>query len=133
MVFCTYICIMEKDSDMEYIRVYCFSFKDLEVMRCAIESGMVIVERSFLGCRGLMVMIDIRCSVDAVRALMGLGIVILPLSNYGNYEITCPVCGKVIDDDMILRIYDDNVLSGRNILCGRHACGYQLANVRLLL
>lgn len=115
------------------IRVYAFKLSDLEILRCAVLSGMVGVERSFLGTRGLFVMMDVRCSLEGVRELMGLGVSILPLDNYGDFEITCPVCGERIDDDMILRNYDEHVLGGENILCGRCACGYQLADVRLLV
>lgn len=112
------------------VRVYALRPCDLEIVRCAILSDMVNVERSFLGTRGLLMMADVRCSVEGLMELIGLGVRFLPLDHYGDFEITCPVCGERIDDDMILRNYDEHVLGGENILCGRRACGYQLANVR---
>ena len=42
---------------------------------------------------------------------------------------TCPACGERIDDNMIINVYDENLLSGYNIICNRHDCGAQMANV----
>ena len=47
--------------------------------------------------------------------------------------VTCPNCGERIDDDMILTTYDENVLSGYNILCNREDCGTQMAHVEFKL
>lgn len=116
--------------EKEYlIRFYCFSLKDLEVMRCGIESDMLVVERSFSGMRGLLVMFDVYCSREGLMAMMACGVKYLPLNHYEDFEIRCPVCGEPIEDVMLLTVYDEHVLSGENILCGRRACGYQFADV----
>ena len=60
------------------------------------------------------------------------GITVSGADNYEDFVITCPNCGERINDEMILHSYDENVLSGYNILCNRKDCGCQTANVKYI-
>jgi hypothetical protein len=81
---------------------------------------------------GMIAIYDGECNTKVLIFLISLGVVYFPLDNYGDFIITCPNCGERIDDDMILHTYDENVLSGYNILCNRNDCGAQMANVEFL-
>ena len=64
-----------------------------------------------------MAIYDGKVSQSGLKCLVSLGIAYLSLNNYSEFIITCPNCGERIDDEMILHTYDENVLSGYNILC----------------
>jgi hypothetical protein len=87
------------------------------------------LQNSFEGKNGVLAIYDAICGSEAISELTGLGVIYFPLDNYEDFVITCPNCGERIDDDMILTVYDENLLSGYNILCNRSDCGTQMAQV----
>ena len=101
--------------DKKYlIRIYIFSEEMGAIVNDAIDVDLFTLTQNGLKC------------------LVSLGIAYLPLNNYGEFIITCPNCGERIDDEMILHTYDENVLSGYNILCNRKDCGTQMAKVQYI-
>jgi hypothetical protein len=113
------------------IRAYTFDKESDKLMEDAIETNMFVSINTFKGINRLSNIYDGEVSYKGLVYLMALGIKILPLNHYEDFVITCPNCGERIDDDMILLAYDENVLSGYNILCNRRDCGYQIAEVKL--
>ena len=93
---------------------------------------MLDLTQSFEGVDGCLAIYDGKVSQNGLKCLIALGIPYLPLDNYGDFIITCPNCGEMIDDDMLLKVYDETLLSGYNILCNRRDCGCQLADVKYL-
>ncbi len=98
----------------------------------AIDCGMISLKQSFDGLNGVLAIYDGEVSKNGLIYLMGLGVYVFPLNHYEDFVITCPNCGERIDDAMILLAYDENLLSGYNILCNRKDCGCQTANVKYI-
>ena len=81
---------------------------------------------------GIIAIYDGYCNEKMLKYLISFNVPYFPLDNYEDFVITCPNCGKRIDDEMILHTYDENVLSGYNILCDRDDCGTQMAKVEYI-
>ena len=119
--------------DKKYlIRIYIFSEEMGAIINDAIDVDLFVLTQSFDGVNGCLAIYDGKVSQNGLKCLIGLGVSYLPLSNYGEFIITCPNCGERIDDEMILHTYDENVLSGYNILCNRKDCGTQMAKVQYI-
>ena len=116
-----------------HIRVYAPTEQDRFIINEAIGSKAFSIINSYDGMNGMLSIYDGECSSEMLKWFISLGIKFFPLNNYGDFIITCPNCGERIDDDMILTIYDENLLSGYNILCERDDCGCQMANVEYIL
>lgn len=112
-----------------WIRIYIFSEEIGLIVNDAIDVGMVALTKSFDGIDGCLAIYDGKVSQRGLKCLISLGVPYFPLDNYEDFIITCPNCGERIDDDMILSTYNETLLSGYNILCNRHDCGIQMANV----
>ena len=115
------------------IRIYVTSEEIGIIINDAIDVGMVSLTNSYDGINGILAIYDGEVSQSGLKTLISLGIKYFPLNEYGDFIITCPNCGERIDDDMILLGYDENVLSGYNILCNRDDCGTQMADVKFIL
>ena len=116
------------------IRVYVTS-DDWEIgllINNAIDQKTFKLTNSYDGMNGILAIYDGVCSRRMLKFFISLGVKYFPLDNYGDFVITCPNCGERIDDDMILHTYDENVLSGYNILCNRQDCGTQMAKIDFL-
>lgn len=87
------------------------------------------LQNSFDGVNGILAIYDVICGSQAIVELDNMGVKYFPLDSYEDFVITCPNCGERIDDNMILNVYDENLLSGYNILCNRSDCGTQMAHV----
>ena len=98
----------------------------------AVDTHLLRLTNSYDGVNGMLAIYDGFISTKGLILLISLGIKYFPLDNYGDFVITCPNCGERIDDDMILTIYDENLLSGYNINCHRDDCGCQMADVEFL-
>ena len=109
------------------IRIYLFDELSSKLFEFAMELGLVTVLRSFDGMNGIDTIKDVVISKPTFECLLSYGLVYFPLDCYGHFEIRCPQCGELIEDDMILKEYDEHVLSGYNILS---PCGYQTAFVK---
>lgn len=119
--------------DKKYlIRIYIFSEEMGAIINDAIDADLFTLTQSFDGVNGCLAISDGKVSQNGLKCLVSLGIAYLPLNNYGEFIITCPNCGERIDDEMILHTYDENVLSGYNILCNRKDCGTQMAKVQYI-
>lgn len=94
-----------------------------------IRLGILRLQNSFDGKNGVLAIYDVICGSQAISELIQMGVIFFPLDNYSDFVITCPNCGERIDDNMILTTYDENLLSGYNILCDRADCGTQMAQV----
>jgi hypothetical protein len=115
------------------IRVYVPNNEIGIIVNEAIDSNLLRVVNSCDGVNGMLAIHDGFISSKGLKLLISLGVRYFPLDNYGDFIITCPNCGERIDDDMILLIYDENLLSGYNINCNRKDCGCQMANVEFIL
>ena len=114
-----------------HIRVYIPTEEIGLIMNDAVNTNAFKLNNSFDGMNGIIAIYDGYCNGKVLKFLISLGITYFPLDNYEDFVITCPECGQVIDDDMILTIYDENLLSGYNICC--HDCGTQMADVKFIL
>lgn len=124
----------KKTMDKKYlIRIYIFSEEMGLIVNDAIDVDLITLTQSFDGVNGCLAIYDGKVSQNGLNVLIRLGVPYLPLNNYEDFIITCPNCGERIDDDMILNTYDENLLSGYNILCHRKDCGTQMANVKFIL
>ena len=124
----------KKTMDKKYlIRIYIFSEEIGLIVNDAIDVDLITLTQSFDGVNGCLAIYDGKVSQNGLNVLIRLGVPYLPLNNYEDFIITCPNCGERIDDDMILNTYDENLLSGYNILCHRKDCGTQMANVKFIL
>ena len=94
-----------------------------------IRLGILRLQNSFDGKNDVLAIYDVICGSQAISELIQMGVIFFPLDNYSDFVITCPNCGERIDDNMILTTYDENLLSGYNILCDRADCGTQMAQV----
>ena len=99
------------------------------IINMLIRLGVLRLQNSFDGVNGVLAIYDVICGSQAITELTNMGVKYFPLDNYADFVVTCPNCGERIDDDMILTTYDENLLSGYNILCDRDNCGTQMANV----
>ena len=115
------------------IRVYIPTEEIGLLMNDAVDTKAFKLNNSYDGMNGMLAIYDGECNSKVLKFLISMGVLYFPLDNYGDFIITCPNCGERIDDDMILTIYDENLLSGYNILCNREDCGCQMANVEFIL
>ena len=99
------------------------------IINMLIRLGVLRLQNSFDGKNGILAIYDVICGSQAIIELIKMGVKYFPLDNYSDFVISCPNCGERIDDNMILNVYDENLLSGYNILCNRFDCGAQMANV----
>ena len=111
------------------IRVYVSDARLGNIINMLIRLRVLRLQKSFDGKNGILAIYDVICGSQAISELIGLGVSYFPLDNYADFVITCPACGERIDDNMILNVYDENLLSGYNIICDRHDCGTQMAYV----
>jgi len=114
------------------IRVYAMDKSQTLILNDAVETNMLGLTRRFNGLNGCDHIFDGFVSEDGLKMLISLGLMYFPFNHYEDFIITCPNCHERIDDDMILLVYDENVLSGYNICCGRYDCGVQMADVEFL-
>ena len=99
------------------------------IINMLIRLGILRLQNSFDGKNGIVAIYDVTCVSQVISELIQMGVIFFPLDNYEDFDITCPNCGERIDDNMILTTYDENLLSGYNILCDRDNCGTQMAKV----
>jgi hypothetical protein len=99
------------------------------IINMLIRLGILRLQNSFDGKNGVLAIYDVTCVSQVISELIQMGVIFFPLDNYEDFVITCPNCGERIDDNMILTTYDENLLSGYNILCDRDNCGTQMAKV----
>ena len=111
------------------IRIYVSDSRLGNIVNMLIRLRVLRLQKSFDGVNGVLAIYDVVCGSQAISELIGLGVSYFPLDNYSDFVITCPACGERIDDNMIINVYDENLLSGYNIICNRHDCGTQMANV----
>lgn len=111
------------------IRIYVSDSTIGNIINMLIRLRILRLQKSFDGLNGILAIYDVICGSQAISELIGLGVKYFPLDNYADFVITCPACGERIDDNMIINVYDENLLSGYNIICNRHDCGAQMANV----
>lgn len=120
--------------DKKYlIRVYITSNEIGLLVNEVIDTQVLRLTNSYDGLNGILAIYDGEITSNGLKYLISMGVRYFPLNNYGDFVITCPNCGERIDDDMILHTYDENVLSGYNILCNRADCGTQMADMEFLL
>ena len=121
------------------VRIYIFDKVVGNMINVLVNIKAIRLENSMDGVNTCLAIYDGVMTDVVLREVMKLTKV-FPLDNYEDFVITCPNCGERIDDDMILTIYDENLLSGYNIDCerehpdayhriNRFGCGYQMANV----
>ena len=115
------------------IRVYITSNEIGLLVNEIIDTNVLRLTNSYDGMNGILAIYDGEITSNGLKYIISMGVRYFPLDNYGDFVITCPNCGERIDDDMILHTYDENVLSGYNILCNRNDCGTQMADVEFLL
>lgn len=115
------------------VRVYITSENIGLVVNDMIDTGLFPITNSFDGTGAIMAIYDGEMTSKGIKLLIAFGILYFPLDHYEDFTITCPNCGEVINDDMIHKIYDENLLSGYNIQCYRHDCGMQMADIDYLL
>ena len=116
-----------------HIRVYIPTEEVGLIVNEAIDSKAFNIHNSYDGMNGIIAIYDGYCNEKMLKYLISFNVPYFPLDNYGDFVITCPNCGERIDDDMILTIYDENLLSGYNINCNREDCGCQMAHVEFIL
>jgi len=114
------------------IRIYVSDSRLGNIINMLIRLRVLRLQKSFDGVNGILAIYDVVCGSQAISELIGLGVSYFPLDNYSDFVITCPACGERIDDNMIINVYDENLLSGYNIICDRHDCGTQMANVEFV-
>ena len=120
--------------DKKYlIRVYITSNEIGLLVNEIIDTHVLRLTNSYDGMNGILAIYDGEITSKGLKYLISMGVRYFPMNNYGDFVITCPNCGERIDDDMIMHTYDENVLSGYNILCNRDDCGTQMADVEFIL
>lgn len=115
------------------VRIYITNEEIGLLVNDAVDTSLLRLTNSYDGVNGILAIYDGEISSKGLKLLISLGVKYFPLDNYGDFIITCPNCGERIDDDMILTIYDENLLSGYNINCHRQDCGCQMADVEFIL
>lgn len=119
---------------MKYkIRIYIMCEAIGLIVNDMVDSCLLRLTNSFDGAGRCLAIYDVETSSKGLKMLIAFNISYFPLNQYGDFRITCPACGEVIEDDMIQKVYDENLLSGYNIKCDRHDCGMQMADVEYLL
>lgn len=111
-----------------YVCIYCFYYYNMKSYRVrvyiedekrglfinhAIDIGAMTLFNSFDGVGECLAIYDVGCERWVIELMLKYGVRIFPLDNYGEFLITFQ--GKMIEDNMILKIYDDKVLSGYNV------------------
>jgi len=114
------------------VRVYIPTEEIGLIVNEAVDCKAFTLTNSYDGMNGIIAIYDGVCNGKMLKYLISFGVPYFPLDNYGDFIITCPNCGERIDDDMILTIYDENLLSGYNINCHRMDCGTQMADVEFI-
>jgi len=109
-------------------RIYVFYAAVGNIINLLIRIKAIRLVNSMNGVNGCLAIYDGVMTADVLQEVMKLTS-IFPLDNYSDFVITCPACGERIDDNMIINVYDENLLSGYNINCDRHDCGTQMAKV----
>ena len=110
------------------VRIYIFDKVVGNMINVLVNIKAIRLENSMDGKNGCLAIYDGYMTSSVLFEVIKLT-KIFPLDNYGDFVITCPNCGERIDDDMILKVYDENLLSGYNINCHRSDCCCQMANV----
>ena len=110
------------------IRIYVFDKTVGNIINLLIRIKAIRLENSMDGVNGCLAIYDGVVTGPVLLEVMKLTKV-FPLDNYADFVITCPNCGERIDDNMILNVYDKNLLSGYNINCHRYDCGIQTAQL----
>ena len=121
------------DEKKYLVSVYIDSERNGLFVNDMIDSHLFCLLRSIEGRGDTLAIYDGKTSQRGLKLLLSAFIPYFPLNNYQDFVITCPNCGERIDDEMILRQYDETTLSGNNIKCERKGCGVQRANVSFLL
>lgn len=111
------------------VRIYVYTDLIGYTIDKCFDSGLFALQSTIIGTNGCLCIYDIKCSQKGLKWLISMGVQYLPLDNYQDFEIRCPKCGERIDDNMILNIYNDDMLSGYNINCNRDNCNLQKAKV----
>ena len=109
------------------IRVYVSENVLGNIVNLLIRLGILRLQNSFDGANGMLAIYDVVCVSGVIPELINMGVRYFPLDHYEDFVITCPECGQVIEDDMIMKVYDENLLSGYNINCPD--CGTQMADI----
>lgn len=109
--------------EKEYlVRIYIYSKKVGEYLNRLIDEKFLRLTNSFKGINGLVAVYDGMTCKEVIERLVEYGIPYFPMNCYEDFTIRCPQCGEVIEDNMILKTYDDSVRSGNNIHC--HFCNH---------
>ena len=109
------------------VRIYITENVTGNVVNMLTRLGILRLQNTFDGVNGILAIYDVVCVSGVIPELVNMGIRYFPLDHYEDFVITCPECGQVIEDDMILKVYDENLLSGNNICCPD--CGTQMADI----
>ena len=109
------------------VRIYITENVTGNVVNMLSRLGILRLQNTFDGVNGILAIYDAVCVSGVIPELINMGIKYFPLDHYEDFVITCPECGQVIEDDMILKVYDENLLSGNNICCPD--CGTQMADI----
>ena len=116
---------------MYKIRIYITCEEIGLIVNDMVDCGLIRLTNSFDGKGGIIAIYDGEMSSKAVKLLISFNILYLPLNHYEHFKLTCPLCGERVCDDMFLKVYDDTLLEGYNIVCDE--CGTQMADVEFLL
>lgn len=114
------------------IRIYVYTDLIGNTINKCLDSGLFALQSTFIGKGNCLCIYDVKCAQNGLKLLISMGISYLPLDNYQDFEIYCPNCGERIDDDMILNVYNEDLLCGYNISCNRDKCGLQVAKVNYI-
>lgn len=120
------------DEKVYKIRLYITESVSGNIINMLVRLGVLRLQNSFDGMNGILAIYDVSCDSGALCELIRMGVSYFPLNRYEDFVITCPECEERIDDDMILTTYDENLLSGYNILCHRCGAGTQMANIEFI-
>ena len=100
-----------------YVRVYIESPRIGNFLNKLVRRGEVELVKSFDGVGGVLAVYDMKLDRGHLSELVLMGVRYFPLGGYGDFVIRCPHCGRRIDDDMILLVYNESLLGGNNINC----------------
>ncbi len=120
------------DEKVYKIRLYITEGVVGNIINMLVRLGVLRLQNSFDGMNDILAIYDVSCDSGALCELIRIGVSYFPLNRYEDFVIACPECEERIDDDMILTTYDENLLSGYNILCHRCGAGTQMANVEFI-
>ena len=88
------------------IRIYVSENVLGNIVNLLIRLGVLRLQNSFDGANGMLAIYDVVCVSGVIPELVNMGVRYFPLDHYENFVITCPECGQVIEDDMIMKVYD---------------------------